>query len=306
MVAPIEKYSEHLLNSREWLQLPVRSFLSSTERVTFRDMTTRTGAGPLLKQWRTRRRFSQLDLATEAGVSQRHLSFLETGRSKPSREMLVHLGEVLDVPLRDRNTMLTAAGFAPAYRERSLEDPEMAPIRAAVELIIERHDPYPAFAIDRHWNVLRSSEATGRMMLRLVDPATAPLEHGLNVMRMTLHPDGLRPWIVNWDEVAGELIDRVNRDAAAYPDDPVMQRLAEEMLSYPDVADHLSDADPDAAPQLVLPVHVKKGDFEVKTFSTLTTIGSPLDITVQELMIEMLFPADEASDETFRQLATEG
>ena len=122
-------------------------------------------------------------------------------------------------------------------------------------------------------------------------------------MRMTLHPNGLRPWIVNWDEVATELIDRVNRDAAAYPNDAVMQQLAEEMLSYPGVADHLSAANPDAAPQLVLPVHVKKGDFEVRTFSTLTTIGSPLDITVSELMIELLFPADEESDRVFRALA---
>ena len=194
-------------------------------------MTTRAGAGPLLKQWRTRRRFSQLDLAAEAGVSQRHLSFMETGRSTPSREMLVHLGEVLQVPLRDRNSMLSAAGYAPVYRERSPDDPEMAPIRTAVELMIERHDPYPAFAIDRHWNVLRTTEATGRMMRQL------------------------------------------------------------------------SAANPDAAPQLVLPVHVKKGDFEVRTFSTLTTIGSPLDITVSELMIELLFPADEESDRVFRALA---
>ena len=141
-------------------------------------MTTRAGAGPLLKQWRTRRRFSQLDLAAEAGVSQRHLSFMETGRSTPSREMLVHLGEVLQVPLRDRNSMLSAAGYAPVYRERSPDDPEMAPIRTAVELMIERHDPYPAFAIDRHWNVLRTTEATGRMMRQLVDPATAPLGMG--------------------------------------------------------------------------------------------------------------------------------
>ena len=114
-------------------------------------VSTRTGAGPLLRQWRTRRRFSQLQLAAEAGVSQRHLSFLETGRARPSREMLLHLGEVLDVPLRDRNTMLSAAGFAPVYRERSLDDPDMAAVRRAVELLIERHDPYPAFAIDRHW-----------------------------------------------------------------------------------------------------------------------------------------------------------
>ena len=267
-------------------------------------MTLRIGAGPLLKEWRTRRRYSQLELAAEAGVSQRHLSFLETGRSSASREMLIHLGAVLNVPLRDRNTMLSAAGFAPEYQERSLEDPEMHSIRRTVELMIERHDPYPAFAIDRHWNILRTTEATGRMMMMLVDPAKAPLEHGLNVMRMTLHPDGLRPWIVNWDEVASELIDRVHRDAAAYPNDSTMQQLADEMLSYPDVADHLSAADPDHTPDLVLPVHFKKGDFEVRTFSTLTTIGSPLDITVQEMMIEMLFPADQASEETFQRLAT--
>ena len=269
-------------------------------------MTTLAGAGPLLKRWRTRRRYSQLDLATEAGVSQRHLSFLETGRSQPSREMLIHLGKVLEVPLRDRNTMLTAAGYAPAYRQRSLDDPEMSAIAKAVEFLIDRHDPYPAFAIDRHWNVVRTSPATGRMMMMLVDPATAPIQDGLNMMRLMLHPDGLRPHIVNWDEVATTLIDRVHREAAAYPDDPVMQQLAEEMLSYPDVADHLASADPEAVPDLVIPVHLKKGDFEVRTFSTLTTIGSPLDITVQELMIELLFPADEASDAVFKQLATEG
>lgn len=267
-------------------------------------MTTRIGAGPLLRQWRTRRRFSQLQLAAEAGVSQRHLSFLETGRASPSREMLLHLGEVLDVPLRDRNTMLSAAGFAPVYRERSLDDPEMSAVRRAVELLIDRHDPYPAFAIDRHWNVVMTSEATGRMMGLLIDPATAPTDGGLNVMRITLHPDGLRPWIVNWEEVASSLIDRIHREAAAHPDDPVMQDLAAEMLSYPGMSDRLAATDPDRAPDLVLPVHLRKGAFEVRTFSTLTTIGSPLDITVQELMIELLFPADDASDEAFRRLGT--
>ncbi len=219
--------------------------------------------------------------------------------------MVMHLGAVLDVPLRDRNTMLSAAGFSNEYQERSLEEPEMKAIRHAVELLIERHDPYPAFAIDRHWNVVRTTEVTGRMMMMLVDPATAPLDHGLNIMRMTLHPNGLRPWIVNWDEVASELIGRVHRDAAAYPNDMVLQELAEEMLSYPDVGDHLSAVDRDRVPGLVLPVHLKKDGFEVRTFSTLTTIGSPLDITVQELMIEMLFPADEASDQTFQRLADE-
>ncbi len=268
-------------------------------------MSTRTGAGPLLRQWRTRRRFSQLQLAAEAGVSQRHLSFLETGRARPSREMLLHLGEVLDVPLRDRNTMLSAAGFAPVYRERSLDDPDMAAVRRAVELLIERHDPYPAFAIDRHWNVVMTSEATGRMMAMLVDPASAPIGDGLNVMRLTLHPDGLRRWIVNWDEVASTLVDRVHREAAAYPDDPVMQDLAAEMLSYPGMAEQLAAVDPDRAPDLVLPVHLRKGDFEVRTFSTLTTIGAPLDITVQELMIELLFPADDASDAVFQGLAVD-
>ena len=266
-------------------------------------MTTRSGVGLLLKEWRTRRRFSQLDLAAEAGISQRHLSFVETGRSSPSREMLLHLGGVLDVPLRDRNTMLSAAGFSTEYLERSLDDPEMVSIRKAVELMIERHDPYPAFAIDRHWNVLRTTAATGRLMMMLVDPASAPTEHGLNMMRMMMHPNGLRPWIVNWDQVAGELIDRVHRDAAAYPNDIVMQQLAEEMLSYPDIADHLTATNPDRPPDLLFPVHLKKGDFEVKTFSTLTTIGSPLDITAQELIIELLFPADDASDEAFRTLA---
>lgn len=256
--------------------------------------------GPLLRRWRTHRRYSQLDLAATAEVSQRHLSFVETGRSTPSRELIIHLAEVLDVPLRDRNTLLTAAGYAPVYEERPLDDPEMTPIRRAMDFILERHEPYPAWIVDRHWNVVQSNTAATRMMLGLLDPPTAPIHDPLNAMRLTFHPDGLRRFIANWSELGPHLIDRLRRDAAAHPDDRVLAGLVGEMLAYPGVGDGLEQLDPETPPALVVPVHLRAGDLDLRMFSTLTTIGAPLDITVQEMIVESFFPADDPMELALR------
>jgi transcriptional regulator with XRE-family HTH domain len=266
---------------------------------------TAKGVGPLLKRWRAHRRYSQLDLAAAAQVSQRHLSFVETGRSQPSRELVIHLAEVLAVPLRERNALLTAAGFAPVYQERRLDDPDMSAIRHAMEFILERHDPYPAWVMDRHWNIVSSNDAAGRMMARLLDPSTAPVDNGLNAMRLTFHPDGLRRFIANWAEVGPHLLDRIRRDADAHPEDSTMRELVAEVQSYPGVAGELAALDPETAPALVIPVHVKVANFELRMFSTLTTIGAPLDITAQELIVETFFPADETTELTLRNLAVD-
>lgn len=267
---------------------------------------TITGVGPLLRRWRTHRRYSQLELAAAAEVSQRHLSFVETGRSTPSRELIIHLAEVLAIPLRDRNGLLGAAGYAPVYQERPLDDPEMAAVRRAMEFILDRHDPYPAWAMDRHWSILSSNAAASRMIGTLLDPATAPTSGGLNALRLTFHPQGLRPYIVNWNEVGPHLLDRAARDAEARPDDRVLADLVEEIRAYPGVVDELPAIDPETPPALVIPVHVVAGDLELRMFSTLTTIGAPLDITAQELIVETFFPADETTELALRDLAAGG
>jgi transcriptional regulator with XRE-family HTH domain len=245
--------------------------------------------GELLKSWRSRRRLSQLDLAVQAGVSSRHLSFVETGRSKPSREMVLHLAEQLDVPLRDRNAMLTAAGFAPLYRESTLDAPELASVRQAIEVILKNHEPMPAFVIDGAWNLLEANSGIAGF-LGLISPEL--LEPPLNVIRASLHPRGLSRYIVNFDEYAAHVIERLRRQLAA-TSDPGLDALLQEVTAYTDVARAIGEAalPPPAA---VLPMHFRLDDgTELRFFSTMTIFGSPLDVTIAELAIESFFPADE-------------
>jgi transcriptional regulator with XRE-family HTH domain len=249
-----------------------------------------------------RRSLSQLDLAVESGVSSRHLSFIETGRAQPSREMVLLLARVLDVPLRDRNDLLTAAGYAPVYQATDLEAPAMTQVRRALDFILRQQEPYPAILIDRHWNVLKANGGTVRLVERLLDPA-ATAELGSNTMRLMFHPRGFRPHITNWDAVAAALIQWLHRDVLSGFADVETRRLLDELLSYPDVPPRWRTLDLDVSIAPFLPIEFRVGDMELRYFSTLTSLGTPHDITLQELRVEAFFPADETTEEAARRLA---
>jgi transcriptional regulator with XRE-family HTH domain len=247
--------------------------------------------GSLLKEWRQRRRVSQLDLACMGEVSTRHLSFLETGRAQPSREMVLHLAEQLEVPLRDRNTLLTAAGFAPVFRERPLGDPELRPALRAVEAIIQGHMPYPALAVDRHWTLVAANEAMPRMLVG-VDPVL--MQPPVNVLRVALHPSGLAPRTINLAEWRTHLLDRLRRQAEASAD-PVLLALLEELRGYP-APRGMRPAPP--TPDyggMVVPFELATDAGTMTFLSTTTVFGTPVDITLSELALECFYPADEVT-----------
>ncbi len=265
-------------------------------------MTTAYAArfGDLLRSRRRAARLSQLDLAVAAGVSQRHISFLETGRSLPSREMVVHLAVALDVPLRERNVWLTAAGYAPLYPERSLDEPSMGHLRHVLERLLDAHRPFPAYVVDRRWNIVLANTAAGRLTALLVDPAGADFAQG-NIARLTLHPEGLRPHIANWRQVASVLVQRLEREAAHRPGDDEMAALLDEVRSYPEVAD-LDQPELPTAVLLAVPLHLRHPEFELELLTTITTFGAAWDVTLEELRLETLLPADPASEDTLRRL----
>jgi transcriptional regulator with XRE-family HTH domain len=261
-------------------------------------MTPPAGAssvGPLLRDWRQRRRLSQLDLANEAAVSARHLSFVETGRSRPSRELVMHLADHLDVPLRERNALLLAAGYAPRYERTPLDAGEMAPVREALDRILAGHQPFPAIVVDRHWDLVTANgSALDLLTVGVADELLAP---PVNALRVSLHPNGLAPRIVNLSEWATHLVDRVRREAETYGD----RRLAElhdELCGYPGVAGSSSPGD--TAGRLFVPLVLRHGDECLSFFSTVATFGTARDITVEELAIESFFPADEATAAALR------
>jgi transcriptional regulator with XRE-family HTH domain len=249
--------------------------------------------GTLLRDWRQRRRLSQLDLALEAGVSARHLSFVETGRSRPSAEMVLHLADQLEVPLRDRNQLLLAAGYAPRYGERSLDEPEMKPVRDAVELVLAGHEPYPAVVVDRGWNLVAGNRAVA-----LLTEGVAPelLEPPVNVLRVSLHPDGVAPRIANLGEWRAHLLERLGRQVAT-TGDAELAALYEELAAYPAPTAPVESTGEEArrAADIVIPLRIRTDDGELAFFSTVTTFGTPLDVTVSELAIESFFPADAAT-----------
>lgn len=260
--------------------------------------------GGLLRRWRAARRMSQLVLATEAEISTRHLSFLETGRSQPSREMVLLLAGVLDVPLRERNELLAAAGYAPVYRETALGAPELGQVRRALHFMLAQQEPYPALVVDRHWNLLMQNQAASRMLGLFVDPAEAAQVPGPpNVVRMTFHPRGLRPYIVNWEAVAGPLIQQVHREALGGIADEGTRRLLDELLAYPGVPARWRTPDAGAQSAPVLPLTLRKGGVAAGFFTTIATLGTPQDVTLQELRVECFFPADEATEKLAGRLA---
>ena len=257
------------------------------------------GIGDLLRDWRQRRRLSQLDLSNEAAVSARHLSFVETGRSKPSRELVLHLAEHLDVPLRERNSLLMAAGFAPVYRERSLDDHEMDPVRGALDMILAGHEPYPSVIVDRLWNLVTANTAA----LALFTDGVAPelLEPPVNVVRLGVHPDGLAQRTKNLAEFSEHLLIRLQRQLAVSPDAD-LQALYDEVLTYPGVSlESPVGHRPHHAPVRAPACTRRRTARSCALFSTLATFGTALDITLAELSIESFFPADPATEAYFRR-----
>jgi transcriptional regulator with XRE-family HTH domain len=254
--------------------------------------------GTLVKEWRSQRRRSQMDLAHEVGVSTRHLSFVETGRSKPSPELVLALADRLDVPLRARNTMLLAAGYAPRYSHLDLDAEPMRAARAALTRLLDAHDPYPGVVIDRQWNVMIANAAAQAL---LVDMPKHLLLPRVNVFRVCLHPDGLAARTRNFDEWATYLLGQIRRTIVLTGDADVAA-LECEVLDYPGLPDagRRPGVGAWSDPPLLVPFRLAVGDAEVSLFTTLTTFGTPRDVTLDELAVELFFPADDASERMLR------
>jgi transcriptional regulator with XRE-family HTH domain len=258
--------------------------------------------GILLRHWRSVRRVSQLDLALDAEISTRHLSCLETGRAQPSREMVVRLAEALQVPLRERNALLLAAGYAPFYRHTGLDAPELAAAHHAMELLMAQLEPYPVLVMDRYWNTVKMNEGAKRF-LGLFPGCDSGTPH--NGVRLVFQPQGLRPIIENWEVIAARIIRRVHREAAANPSDETLKRFLDELLSYPDVPNRWRMPDLDGAPSAFLTINYRWRSSTFRLFSTLTTLGTPLDVGLEELRLETFFPADEATRMALSRLTTQ-
>jgi transcriptional regulator with XRE-family HTH domain len=255
--------------------------------------------GDLLREWRQRRHISQLDLACDADISTRHLSFLETGRSQPSRDMVLRLAEHLEIPLRERNLLLVSAGFAPVFPERKLADPALDAARKAIDLVIAGHEPYPALAIDRHWTLVTSNSAVTRLLTG-IDPQL--LQPPVNVLRLSLHPAGLAPRIANLAEWRAHLLARLRQQIAATADAVLIELLRElSELPMPDGGKfrHLTSV----PAGVVVPFQLKTDSGTLSFISTTTVFGTPVDVTLSELAIESFFPADPATAEALRLLA---
>jgi len=261
------------------------------------------GCGPLLRRWRELRRLTQLDLALDADTSSRHLSYIETGKTLPSREMLLSLAEALDIPLRERNLLFLAAGYAPYYEETPLDDARMAEARTALELILKQHEPYSAFACDRYWNLVMANAAYVEFLNYTIGARAASLAPyvvlpapSLNVLHLIFEPGPLREVIVNWEEVAKALLDQLQR-AASWTHDHLMHELIARLLAYPGVPATWHVPRLDAPRRLLLPCELTGlgAAHNARMFSTMTTLSSPQDITLQDLHIEAFYPADAAT-----------
>jgi transcriptional regulator with XRE-family HTH domain len=251
--------------------------------------------GDHLREWRQRRHLSQLDLAGDAEISARHLSFVETGRSAPSRDMVLKLAERLDVPLRERNVLLVAAGFAPAFPQRSLDDPALNSARQTIELVLKAHEPNPALAVDRHWNLVSCNRMVPPLLEGIAPQMLAP---PLNVMRLSFHPDGLAPRTVNLGEWCGHLLERLHRQCEQTAD-PELIRLYDELKTYP-IPARSAPLGPDT---VAIPFKMRLGGDILSFFSTTMIFGTPVDITLSELALETFFPADDLTAERMRSMA---
>ncbi|WP_027542893.1 helix-turn-helix domain-containing protein [Bradyrhizobium sp. WSM2254] len=250
-------------------------------------------AGSLLRQWRDVRGKTQLDLSFDAGVSQKHISFVESGRSVPSRQMLLDLAQALDVPLRERNELLLAAGYAPSYSDAALDTPAMTSINRALGRMLRQHEPFPAIVMDRYWNVLMTNEAAPLLFSCFIDLSARPVPR--NLLHLMFDPDGMRPFIANWSQTARGLLARVHREAVAHVVDVRTKALLEELSQYPGVnpewrAPSASDAMP------MIPLTFVKDGVTLDYFSLITTVGTPQTVTAEELRLECMFPANEATE----------
>jgi transcriptional regulator with XRE-family HTH domain len=254
-----------------------------------------TQVGPLLREWRERRRLSQLDLSLRAEISTRHLSFVETGRSQPSRTMLLHLADHLDVPLRERNQLLLAGGYAPVYRERRLDGDGMASVRSAILRLLAAHEPFPAVVVDRRWNQVAANASLGVLIDGVAPGLLVP---PVNVLRLSLHPDGVAPRIVNLGEWRAHLLGRLRRQVDLIAD-PDLTALLAELRGYP-----CDQPEPDVElpgpADVFTPLRIRHGGGELSFFSTVATFGTPLDVTVAELVVESFFPADDHTADVLR------
>lgn len=248
--------------------------------------------GGLLREWRIVRRMSQLDLALQADISARHLSYIENGKARPSRDMIARLSDSLEVPLRQRNELLVAGGFAPGYAETGLDAPRLAQMRFAVEAMLAQQEPYPAFLLNKHWDILMANEAARRVNRYMLGGRDS--KH-TNMLRGIFDPADLRPAFENWEEIAGSLLRHLHNEVAASPADHKAKALLDEILAYPGVPTRWRHRDLDAAPDPVLSTTFRKGDVRISFFSTITTFGTPRDITLDELHIESCFPANAAT-----------
>ena len=271
----------------------------STAHALARPASGPANIGDHLREWRQRRHLSQMDLANEADISTRHLSFIETGRAAPSRDMVMRLAERLDVPLRERNVLLVAAGFAPAFKQRSLDDPALKAARDAVDIVLKAHEPYPALAVDRHWSLV----AANAMVMPLLEGVSPSLLAGpINVMRLGFHPEGLAPRTVNLAEWCGHLLERLRHqiDATA---DPQLITLYDELKTYPIPARAARERRP--ADSVAIPFQVRFNATVLSFISTTMVFGTPVDITLSELALETFFPADDATATALREIAAQ-
>jgi transcriptional regulator with XRE-family HTH domain len=258
-----------------------------------------TSAGGMIREWRQRRHMSQLDLALEAEISQRHLSFVESGRAKPSREMALHIAERLGMPLRQRNRLLLAAGYAPSFGERKLDDPALKPALDAVELVLRAHEPNPAIAVDRYWNLVLANRAIEPFLAAVSDNGL--LQPPINVLRLSLHPQGLAPRIANLAEWRAHLLERLAQLNDLHAD-PALAALEKELRGYPGGVTTRPVAN-DAGAAIAVPLKLKVGETVLSFISTITVFGTPLDVTLSELAVESFFPADEATAKALGEIA---
>ena len=265
------------------------------------DLTTTAPLGDLLRHWRSVRRMSQLDLASEAATTPRYVSFVETGRSVPSREMVVRLAVALGVPLRERNALLVAAGYAPLYRAEPLDAPQMGRVEAAVAVMLEQHDPFPAVVMDRAWNVLRANDGAQLLFGRLLAPGPPP--DAPNVLRLMVGPGPVRERVENWEQVAPMLLDRARREAVSGVFDAATAELVAELRALPEVAAATDRTATRPVPTPVVDVRFRLGDLRIDFFSLVSTVGSPIDVTAQELRVETFFPSDDATAASWRAVA---
>ena len=263
--------------------------------------------GSALRYWRSRRGHTQLRLSTDSQISQRHISFLESGRAQPSKELIMKLGLVLEIPLRERNAMLLAAGFAPAYQERKLSDPELKAVQQALDFMLLQQEPYPAVVVDRLWNLVMTNRPAVQLMQWLLDlPKDKSLSiEGVNILKLTLDPAALRKYIVNWQDVCADLLHWIQREAMGDGPGSEATRLLAELVAYPGIHDAAQTSNPDTRKLPFLATKIRKDGVELNLFSAITTMGTPHDVTVHELRIETFFPADAATAEWFKARANQ-